>query len=300
MTFEPALPFELKKCDGYWKGSFTAMASPCEVLVKCESESEARELTSLASLEAIRIDHKFSRYRDDNIIFAINNAKGEPVSVDDETSRLLNYAAESFQLSDGLFDITSGLLRKAWKFDGQPANPDKALIKKLLNRVGWEKVRFDGKQIRLRHGMEIDLGGLGKEYAVDKVADMVFQRSALPTMVNFGGDLRTVGHQPDGLPWLIGIEKPDEDERSVGEIGLTDGAVATSGDAKRYCTYKGKRLGHILNPRTGWPVSNMPRSVTVIADYCMVAGFLATMAMLSGDEAELFLEEQEVKYHCIR
>ena len=119
-------------------------------------------------------------------------------------------------------------------------------------------------------------------------------------MVNFGGDLRAVGHGADSSPWLIGIEKPDENERSVGEIELADGAVATSGDAKRFCTYKGKRLGHILNPRTGWPVSDMPRSVTVIAEYCMVAGFLATMAMLSGDEAEQFLDEQEVKYHCIR
>ncbi len=300
MTSSSIAPYQVLKCDGYWKGCFSAMASPCEILVKCDHESEANDLVSLACLEATRIDHKYSRYRDDNIVFAINNAAGEPTKVDEETARLLNYAAESYQLSDGFFDITSGLLRKAWKFNGQPANPDKVLIKKLLSRVGWDKVNFDGNQIRLRHGMEIDLGGLGKEYAVDKVADMLFQKSGQPLMVNFGGDLRTIGHRQDSAPWLIGIEKPDEDKRSIGEIELTDGAVATSGDAKRFCTYKGKRLGHILNPRTGWPVTKMPRSVTVIADYCMVAGFLATMAMLSGAEAEQFLDEQDVKYHCIR
>ena len=300
MTFSVEQPFSLERRGQHWVVSFTAMASPCEILIECELESEARELASLAFSEAMRIEHKFSRYREDNIVFKINNAKGEPVKVDEETSKLLNYAAESFHLSEGLFDITSGLLRKAWKFDGQPANPDKELIKKLLNRVGWEKVRFDGEQIRLRHGMEIDLGGLGKEYAVDKVADILYRHQPVPVMVNFGGDLRTIGHQPDTPPWVVGIEKPDEDNYSVGEIQLTNGAVATSGDARRFCTYKGKRLGHILNPRTGWPVMNMPRSVTVIAEYCMAAGFLSTLAMLSGKGAEKFLDEQEVKFHCVR
>ena len=300
MTFSVEQPFSLERRGQHWVVSFTAMASPCEILIECELESEARELASLAYSEAMRIEHKFSRYREDNIVFKINNAKGEPVSVDEETSKLRNYAAESFLLSEGLFDITSGLLRKAWRFDGQPANPDKELIKKLLNRVGWEKVRFDGNEIRLRHGMEIDLGGLGKEYAVDRVADILYRHQAVPVMVNFGGDLRTIGHRADTPPWVIGIEKPDEDDFSIGEIQLTDGAVATSGDARRFCTYKGKRLGHILNPRTGWPVTNMPRSVTVIAEYCMAAGFLATLAMLSGKGAEKFLDEQEVKFHCIR
>ena len=137
MTFSVEQPFSLERRGQHWVVSFTAMASPCEILIECELESEARELASLAYSEAMRIEHKFSRYREDNIVFKINNAKGEPVSVDEETSKLLNYAAESFHLSEGLFDITSGLLRKAWRFDGQPANPDKELIKKLLNRVGW-------------------------------------------------------------------------------------------------------------------------------------------------------------------
>lgn len=300
MTSNPGQPFSLERRESNWMIGFTAMASPCEILIECDLESEARELASLAFSEAMRIERKFSRYRDDNIVYTINSAKGEPIDVDDETARLLNYASESFHLSDGLFDITSGLLRKAWKFDGQPANPDKALIKTLLNRVGWAKVRFDGKLIRLRHGMEIDFGGLGKEYAVDKVADILYNHRPVPLMVNFGGDLRTIGHRSGTPPWVVGIEKPDEDGFSVGEIRLTNGAVATSGDARRFCTYKGKRLGHILNPRTGWPVVNMPRSVTVIAEFCMAAGFLATLAMLSGSSAEDFLDTQEVKYHCVR
>jgi thiamine biosynthesis lipoprotein len=295
---EPA--FAVARRESHWLISFTAMASPCEILIECESESEARELASLAFIETARIESKFSRYREDNIIYAINQSKGKPVIVDDETARLLNYAAECNTLSDGMFDITSGVLRKAWQFNGQEAAPDKAKIKSLLGRVGWGKVRFDGSQITMKSGMEIDLGGLGKEYAVDKVADLLHTNSQKQLMVNFGGDLRAVGYHEGGLPWLIGIEKPDEDDHSVGEVKLTDGAVATSGDAKRFCTYQGKRLGHILNPHTGWPVLDMPRSVTVLADFCMVAGFLATMAMLAGADAEEFLKEQNVVFHCIR
>ncbi len=300
MTSNIDQQFSLVKRDSHWLVSYTAMASPCEVLIAGESESEARKLASLAYEETARIEAKFSRYREDNIVYEINHSKGKPVAVDEETARLLNYAAECNALSEGMFDITSGVLRKAWQFNGLEATPDKTKIKSLLSRVGWRKVIFDGEHITLRSGMEIDLGGLGKEYAVDKVADLLHANSQNHLMVNFGGDLRAVGYQEGALPWLIGIEKPDEDDHSVGEIKLKEGAVATSGDAKRFCTYQGKRLGHILNPHTGWPIIDMPRSVTVLADFCMVAGFLATMAMLSGSEAEEFLKEQDVVYHCIR
>jgi FAD:protein FMN transferase len=292
--------FSLERRESYWLAQYVAMASPCEILLRCETESEARDLASLAFLETRRIEYKFSRYREGNLVHQINNSRGKPVAVDEETARLLHYASECYDLSDGMFDITSGTLRKAWKFDGQEVSPDKEKIKALLNCVGWNKVRFDGDSIALRSGMEIDFGGIGKEYAVDKVADLLWQSQPIPVMVNFGGDLRAVGYRLGEPPWLIGIERPDSEESSVGQIELRDGAVATSGDARRYCLYKGERLGHILNPRNGWPVKNMPRSVTVLADFCMVAGFLATMAMLSGPDAENFLREQDVKHHCVR
>lgn len=279
---------------------FVAMASPCEVLMGCKSISEAEKLASLAFSEARRIEYKFSRYRQDNIVYQINNSRGEPVHLDEESAQLLGYASECYKLSDGMFDVTSGVLRRAWRFDGQEAKPDKEKIKSLLELVGWSKVEYAAHEIRLREGMEIDLGGLGKEYAVDKVVVMLQQASSCPVMVNFGGDLRAVSLDEADDPWVLGIEDPEEEDEAIGEIKIRDGAVATSGDARRFCTYMGERLGHILNPKTGWPAKHAPRSVTVVADFCMVAGFLATMSILHGKNAEKFLKTQDVVYHCVR
>ncbi|MBP7698485.1 MAG: FAD:protein FMN transferase [candidate division Zixibacteria bacterium] len=276
------------------------MASPCEILIRCRRRSEAEHVASLAAAETRRIERKLSRYRDDNIIHAINAGTGAAVEVDDELARLLTYADQCYRLSGGLFDITSGVLRRAWKFDGSTASPDRDLIESLLGRVGWEKVEWDGRRLRLQPGMEIDLGGLGKEYAADRAADLAFRASGAPLMANFGGDIRALSADPDSPPWVVGIEDPLREGTAVGRIDLSNGGVATSGDARRFCLVEGVRLGHILNPRTGWPVADAPRSVTVLGDYCVEAGFLATLAMLHGRAAEDFLAGEKVPYHCIR
>jgi len=292
--------FNLREADHYWATTYAAMASPCEVLVSCKTRSEAEELASLAFQETRRIERKFSRYRDDGIIHSINCSNGGGVPLDEETARLLRYAGQCYDLSDGLFDITSGILRKAWTFDGREAEPDNDLIKSLLEVVGWTKVELRDFDIKLRPGMELDLGGIGKEYAVDRVADLLFQTSGLSLMVNFGGDIRAIGESTEHRTWTIGIEDPSEDDSAVKVIELTEGAVATSGDSRRFCHFRGTRLGHILNPLTGWPVTGAPRSVTVIAKNCTEAGFLATLGMLHGNQAETFLAAQDVICHCIR
>ena len=102
----------LQKQHDYFTGQFTAMAGPCEVLVDTVNETLAGSLVHIAQKEAQRIEHKFSRYRNDNIIHQINHSLGEPVSVDEETANLLDYAQQCYVISDGLFDITSGVLRK--------------------------------------------------------------------------------------------------------------------------------------------------------------------------------------------
>ena len=117
-------------------------------------------------------------------------------------------------------------------------------------------------------------------------------------MVNFGGDIRAIG-PGTAEKWRVGVENPAEEDSAIGLIELASGAVATSGLSRRHCYMGGQRLGHILDPRTGWPVANPPRSVTVVADHCLEAGLFATLAMLHGEEAEAFLEAQQIVYHCI-
>lgn len=278
--------------------TYSAMASPCEVLLPLSLADEAPRLARLAYDETHRIEQKFSRYRDDSVVQRINQGDGASVRVDDETARLLRYAGQCYELSGGLFDITSGVLRRAWQFDGKPVVPDRALIESLRARIGWERVTFDGESIAIPRGMEIDLGGIGKEYAADRVADVLLARAGSGVMVNLGGDIRATS---DGThSWKIGIEDPASDGGVVGELSVTSGGVATSGDARRYCIVEGVRLGHILDPRTGWPVAGAPRSITVVAETCTSAGFLATLAMLQGPSAGEFLAAQGVTYHCVR
>jgi thiamine biosynthesis lipoprotein len=276
------------------------MASPCEVHVSGAGRNEAEGIVAAVHDEAIRIEAKFSRYRKDNIVHEINTAKGKPVRVDEETARLLDYAAELYTLSEGRFDITSGVLRRAWTFDGGEAVPDPAAVEVLRASVGWDKVRWRNDHLLMPAEMEIDLGGIGKEYAVDKAAQIA-RVSSSRCMINFGGDLVAIGPPlaETARDWVVGIESLTGDDAER-RIRLTRGGLATSGDTRRFLIRDGKRFGQILDARTGWPVANAPRSVTVLAPSCTQAGMLATFAMLMGAFAERFLDSQSVRYWCHR
>ncbi len=276
------------------------MASPCEILLATDSRSLAQEILLLSYTEAKRIEQKFSRYRTDNSIYQINHSNGTPVPVDEETANLLDFAQQCYQLSEHKFDITSGVLREVWKFDGSDNVPEPAAVASILPRVGWDKVKWQRPVITLRPGMEIDLGGIGKEYAVDQTARLIFAKSKTGALINYGGDLFALGPQQNGEPWGVGVDDPEATgARQIGAVNLSKGGLATSGDARRYLLKDGIRYSHILDPTTGWPVPEAPRAVTVIANTCLEAGMLSTMAMLQGAKAQSFLEAQEVDFWCI-
>ncbi len=272
------------------------MASPCEVLIDTFDETLAKQLTSIAAEEAWRIESKFSRYNSSNIIHHIHTAQGEPVEVDDEFCELLNFADQCYKLSDGLFDITSGILREIWKFDGSSNIPSRKQAKAYLKRIGWDEVRWQAPFLTLPKGMEIDLGGFGKEYAVDSAAKNVADQSSAAFLINFGGDIYANKPPKEQDSWRIGLEKNDALGKANSILELASGAVATSGDTRRYLEKSGIRFPHVLNPKTAWPVMRAPSSVTVVADNCTSAGFLATMAMLKGKHADEFLAAQNVRY----
>ncbi len=154
---------------------FRALGSPCEVLVDSLREQQAQAVASAVAACALRLDHKFSRYREDNIVARINGAAGRPMEVDEETARLLDFAELVWRLSDGKFDITSGVLRRAWQFDGGTGVPDADQVRALLPLVGWSRVRWQRPVLTLLPGMEIDFGGIGKEPSALKMAAINFQ-----------------------------------------------------------------------------------------------------------------------------
>ncbi len=272
------------------------MGGPCEVLVEVVDVAPARSVVDAVAACAWRIEDKFSRYRPDNIVARINESAGEPVEVDDETANLLDFAARVHDLSGGLFDITSGVLRKAWSFDGGRRTPSRAAIEALLPFVGWSKVHWERPMITMRAGMQIDFGGIGKEYAVDQATQLATRASDAAVLVNFGGDLAVTRARDGNRPWRVGVEAIGGVERPARLVDLAAGALATSGDTYRYVESAGRRLSHILDPRTGRPVCGAPRSVTVSASTCTSAGTLSTLAMLRGTGAEMFLESEGVRH----
>jgi thiamine biosynthesis lipoprotein len=287
----------LSRVADYFVGRFTAMASPCEVLVDGDDRAAARSLLDIAESETIRIERKFSRYRTDNIVHRINHAGGEPVAVDEETAHLLDYAEVCYEMSEGRFDITSGALRRVWTFDGSDRVPSQAAVQEVLDRVGWHRASWADSVLTLPAGMEIDLGGIGKEYAVDRAAALMATRTRDSFLVNFGGDLFASGARRGGRSWAVGVDDPERTgDAALYRIEFARGGLATSGDARRFVRWEGKRLGHILNPRTGWPVEDAPRAVTVLGRTCLEAGTLSTLAYLEGPHARDFLEQEGVQF----
>lgn len=282
------------KDGGFLQGRFSAMASPCELLLDSADFAQGEQVFHAVVAEVARIEAKYSRYRADSCIAELVRKAGQPTPIDAETQRLLAFAGQLHALSDGLFDISSGVLRKAWRFDGGTGVPSQAMIDACMPHIGWHKVHLSDSHILMPAGMELDLGGIGKEYAVDRAFHIAQNLCDCAFLINLGGDLRAQGPRRDGSAWLIGVEQPDQADRAQHLIPITSAAVATSGDAKRFVLAEdGVRHGHLLNPKTGWPVVSGVRSVTVAADTCTTAGMLTSLSLLSPDGADAFLAAQE-------
>jgi thiamine biosynthesis lipoprotein len=297
----PRRHVKVESADGFWRGHFYAMASPCEILCETGGEDEARQLTEAAARETWRIEDKFSRYRTGNIVDRINKAAGGPIDVDEETAQLIDFSVTLYELSDGRFDITSGALRRVWRFDGSSNIPSQDAIDEVLQNVGWHRVSWESPRLQMPAGMQIDFGGIGKEYAADRVASRLREMTPASSLVNLGGDLVAVRRPRQRRAWKVGIESVNATSAGADTLlSLEIGALATSGDARRYLLANNKRYSHILDPKTGWPVTDAPSSITVAADTCTQAGMLSTLAMLEGTAAEAFLDAQQVRYWCKR
>lgn len=273
------------------------MGTPCQLQLFATGRDTANNIANLAMSDIQRLESKYSRYRDDSLLSTINRVanQGGHIKVDAETSGLLDYAHACYQQSEGLFDISSGLLRKAWRFDHSEL-PDATLIAELLKRVGWEKVHWMTPMLRFTlPGMELDFGGIVKEYAADRVVTLCQQAGARHGLINLGGDIKIIGPRPDGEPWRVGIAHPRNRQNLLESISLHHGAVASSGDYERCIMVNGQRYSHVLNPKTGWPVTHLT-SVSVVGDHCVVAGSASTIAMLKAEQGPAWLEKLGLPY----
>jgi len=280
----------------YFNFSFKAMGSSCELCLYAENHRLSQKVID-AAVESIRkLEQTYSRYLKNNLMYQINQAAGagRSIKIDAETAALLNYADACYKNSGGLFDISSGVLREAWDFKSGQL-PDQSHIDKLLDRVGWDKVSWKNPLLSFSgQGMELDFGGVVKEYAADQAATVCMEHGLAHGLINLGGDIRIIGPHPNGKSWSIGIRHPRDTRRAATQIQLAKGGVSSSGDYERCITIGDRFYSHILNPKTGWPVSAMA-SVTVIADLCLVAGSASTIAMLQDKTGENWLKENGFK-----
>jgi len=261
---------------------------------------EVQTLQALADLEAAHalidaFDRSMSLYKPDSDIVALNARAGTgPVSVSDSFYDLLAASNYYAKLSDGAFDITVQPLVELWGFyrNTRQTLPPKDDVDTVLKRVSYKNVTLneENKSIALKEGTALDLGGIAKGFAIDRAIDLLRSRGVAAALINLGGNVAVFGPAPNGEAWSVGVKHPRED-RLIGRIRLSEGAVSTSGDYDRFFEVDGVRYNHLIDPRTGWPVPGL-NAVTVVAPTATAADALSTAVFVLGAEAGLSMLEQ--------
>ncbi|HEX5338472.1 MAG TPA: FAD:protein FMN transferase [Gallionella sp.] len=280
-----------------YRFDFTAMGTSCALHLYAADSAAAERIAQAAIAEVCRIEARYSRYRSENVLADINRVarQGGSIAVDEETGGLLDYAYACHARSGGLFDISSGVLREAWDFSSDQL-PQQHTLDRLLPGIGLHKVAWAAPQLTFTvPGMELDFGGICKEYAADMVAGICQSQGIQHGLVDLGGDIKVIGPHPDQSPWLIGIRHPAQTGTLMATVALSHGALTSSGDYERCIEFDGKRYSHLLNPLTGWPVLGLS-SVSVVAERCLVAGSISSIAMLKGTDGIQWLESLSVPH----
>lgn len=265
--------------------SFAALGTTCEVQYVLDDPARAETFERAAVAWVQAFETKYSRFRPDSLISRINSAAGsEWVAVDAEMEQLLKLCDTLHFMTQGVLDPTALPLLRLWNYKQEhPKLPTAEQIATARALVGWKNVqRAPGKIFLPERGMALDFGGFGKEYAVDLVAQIALDHGIANVLVDFGHDLRALGAPPGKPCWHIGLEDPQKPGASAGSTGITAKGVASSGDYLRCFTFNGRRYGHIVDPRTGWPVANGCVQSTVIASSCLQAGVLSTTSFVLG------------------
>lgn len=283
---------------------WTALGTECFIQHASSDERMSRAFEQAAQAWVAGFEAKFSRFRPDSLISRINAAAGRDwVAIDEEMERILDLSGSIYSITKGLLDITALPLLRLWDYKAAvPRIPSAAEIAEAKRLVGWPRVQRERGRVRLPEaGMALDLGGWGKEYAVDLVAGIAREHGITSALVDFGHDLHAVGAAPGKPGWHIGLEDPARPgDTCWGSLAIKDRGVASSGDYRRGFTIDSVRYGHIIDPRTGRPVAHGARQVTVIAPTCVQAGVLSTTAfILPPAEGVRFIQESMGAEGCI-
>lgn len=271
---------------------FRALGTKCAIKFRHDDRREALHFVARALEWLGNFEAKYSRFRPDSLISRINAAAGgEWVAVDAEAEQILEVAEELFERTNGILDPTMLPLLRVWDWRvAREALPRQEDVDEALALVGWRSVQRRPGAVRLpRSGMGLDLGGFGKELAVDALAKIATASGVADALIDLGCDVYALGGNGAHPFWHVGVESGASPGTCWAGLAVSGRAVSSSGNYARQFTHDGVRYGHILDPRTGWPVRNGLTAVTVVGRTCLEAGIYSTAVFVLGAEEGLRL-----------
>lgn len=284
--------------------SLKLMGNNFTISVVAENSAFAEQSITMAIDEIKRIEKLFTTFSNDSQTNLINeNAGIKPVKVDKEVYNLIERSISISKITQGAFDITYGSIDKSlWNFDKTMTSlPSKEMALKMVHLINHNNIILDPKEQTVflkQKGMRIGFGGIGKGYAAEMAKNLLVKHNVRSGIINASGDLTAWGRQPNGKAWTIGIANPDHPQDAFSYLEISDKAIATSGNYEKYIMIDGKKYSHIIDPKTGLPITGI-KSVTVISNNAEFADAMATPIAVMGIKAGLFLVNQIPDLHCI-
>ena len=290
-----------------FKKASLSMGTVFEATIYAPDKYVAEKTFNDVFQEINRLDYLMSNYKKESVLSELNkNASAEPANCNKELASVIEQSLQYSDITDGAFDITIGPLMKKWGFfKKQGRIPNKEELESVLESVSYKNIIIEEKTIKSlaknpgtvktvffkNPDTRIDLGGIGKGYAVDRAVSVLKQNGISSALINFAGNIYTFGTPPGKESWVIGLQHPRESEGLLGTFEIKDKAVSTSGDYEKFFTIEGKRYSHIIDPRTGNPVKGIV-SVTIVTGNATRADALSTGVFVLGLEKGMDLIEQ--------
>lgn len=278
------------------------MGSDFELIVCGEEEEECNSWLNSGIAEIQRLEYLLTIFSDTSDTSRINSNAGiAPVKVVPEVWALIQRCIHLSDLTQGAFDITSGVLKALYSFKHKVvAWPDKRALTEALQITGYRHIELqDNHEVYLkRKDMRIGFGAIGKGYAADCVKKLWINAGVTSGVVNASGDLTAWGLQPDGSPWKVGVADPDHSENIIMWLPMDNASVATSGNYEQFFDYKGTRYSHNIDPATGLPARFL-KSVTVVSPSAELSDALATAVTIMGLEVGMNFINQLPHVHCV-
>lgn len=286
-----------------YKRVLKLMGCRFELTVLAANEIQANEYIDMGVAEIQRIERMISSWEPNSQTSEINRMAGiRPVAVDPELVALIKRAQVISALTEGAFDISYASMDRIWKFDQTIAQmPTESAVAASVMHVGYQNIVIDemANTVFLKEeGMKIGFGAIGKGYAADKAKQLLMEHGVSSGIINASGDMNTWGTQANGEEWQVAITNPMNKNTSFALLPVSDMAVVTSGNYEKFIEIEGRRYGHIIDPRTGYPASGLV-SVTVFAPSAEMADALATSIYVMGKDVGLDLVDQLPQVDCI-